>query len=535
MERGLPMARARRILSLGLLMALSGCPLSEPAGQRSELQWQDPPSPSTMSWDQAEAHCQALEQGGHSDWRLPSIDELRTLVDGCPSTMPGGACPVGDACLSGSCSNASSVCTCEGQSPPARGCFHVPGYNDACGCFKSGSAVSGGPDGDYHWELCFDRGYVTNSPATTPMRVRCVRGEDDGSSGSGSASGDGTSGSIGTGKSSPEQFPATRRSYAGTPATQRSAASMAMPASVQGVSAVTTFGSPTTRGTSAAGIASADSASCGDGSAFICLPGGCCGPGVTATPSACCPSACCTDTVYCDASTGGCGYSCSADELDCGDGSCCPAGTHCAGPGQCESDAPSCPDGTTDCGDGSCCPSGSQCGGGGSCLGPSSCAPGTIDCGDESCCPNGSSCTGAGECEQPGCDEGLVSCGDYCCTAGDQCLGAGECGPPGCDEGELDCGGGYCCPDGTQCDGDSCMELPEPEQPDPPEVSQPPISGGDCDTADLLAALGTSSSGDPCVDGCIQAALRCAGAAGCVLTSECQNGEIACVMGCFSR
>jgi hypothetical protein len=112
-----------------------------------------------------------------------------------------------------------------------------------------------------------------------------------------------------------------------------------------------------------------------------------------------------------------------------------------------------------------------------------------------------------------------------------------ECGPPGCEDGEDDCGNGYCCPGGSLCNGDRCMpeltEEPEDEYPEPPVTGGP--GNPDCDTEDLLAALGGASSGNACVDACIQNALRCAGAAGCVLTPQCQQAETSCVMGCFPR
>src|SRR6185503_15033783 len=175
------MARSKWCLGV-LVLALSGCPLFDIGKDDlgNSLEWQDPPPSNEMTWDDASSHCEGLSQGGHDDWRLPSIDELRTLVEGCPETEPGGACQVSGECSDASCSGheaSSASCSCEGSSPPEGGCFHVSGFSESCGCYKSSSAVSGGaPDSTYHWELCFDRGYVTSSPASTPMRVRCVRG-----------------------------------------------------------------------------------------------------------------------------------------------------------------------------------------------------------------------------------------------------------------------------------------------------------------------------------------------------------------------
>ncbi len=47
------------------------------------LQWQDDntTTPSTLTWDYAITYCTNLEFGGFSDWRLPSKEELETIVD----------------------------------------------------------------------------------------------------------------------------------------------------------------------------------------------------------------------------------------------------------------------------------------------------------------------------------------------------------------------------------------------------------------------------------------------------------------------
>ena len=45
----------------------------------SSLQWQLARSPLFSSWDDASKYVAALELGGHSDWRLPTEDELLDL------------------------------------------------------------------------------------------------------------------------------------------------------------------------------------------------------------------------------------------------------------------------------------------------------------------------------------------------------------------------------------------------------------------------------------------------------------------------
>lgn len=70
--------------------------------------WKDPDTNLTWSslaqglnWNEAVSYCNTLSEGGFSNWRLPDIDELRTLIVGCPKTVTGGSCPVSEknSCL----------------------------------------------------------------------------------------------------------------------------------------------------------------------------------------------------------------------------------------------------------------------------------------------------------------------------------------------------------------------------------------------------------------------------------------------------
>jgi hypothetical protein len=45
------------------------------------LTWQQVGSSTTMTWARALAYCEGLNLAGHTDWRLPTIKELRSLVD----------------------------------------------------------------------------------------------------------------------------------------------------------------------------------------------------------------------------------------------------------------------------------------------------------------------------------------------------------------------------------------------------------------------------------------------------------------------
>lgn len=45
------------------------------------LMWHKASSPDRLNFKDAEAYCKALTTAGHTDWRLPTIQELLSLVD----------------------------------------------------------------------------------------------------------------------------------------------------------------------------------------------------------------------------------------------------------------------------------------------------------------------------------------------------------------------------------------------------------------------------------------------------------------------
>jgi hypothetical protein len=48
---------------------------------KTELYWQSQPSSKKFDWSGAIEHCSNLTYGGKSDWRLPNLYELKSLVD----------------------------------------------------------------------------------------------------------------------------------------------------------------------------------------------------------------------------------------------------------------------------------------------------------------------------------------------------------------------------------------------------------------------------------------------------------------------
>ena len=47
---------------------------------QTDLMWAPAPD-SDVDWNQADAHARGLKAGGHDDWRLPTVAELRTLYE----------------------------------------------------------------------------------------------------------------------------------------------------------------------------------------------------------------------------------------------------------------------------------------------------------------------------------------------------------------------------------------------------------------------------------------------------------------------
>ncbi len=134
--------------------------------------WQDTPAGDTMTWQGAIDYCNNLRFDGHSDWRLPTISELRSLIRGCPATEAGGSCGVTDSCLSySSCWN--DPCSgCSGGGP-AGGCYWPDGMKGPCSYYWSSSERE---DLSYNaWFVGFNAGSVDSYGKVNRNDVRCVR------------------------------------------------------------------------------------------------------------------------------------------------------------------------------------------------------------------------------------------------------------------------------------------------------------------------------------------------------------------------
>ncbi len=141
----------------------------------SGLIWEITPSAPNdyMTPTDAIAHCDSLALGGLTDWRLPNIDELRSLLRGCSKTVTGGSCNAGlDTCLSSSCAN-SDCNGCSWNGGKLEGCYWPDGMLGSCSFYLSSTPEDGG---DKNWAVGFAYGTVRHFALMSGNgAVRCVR------------------------------------------------------------------------------------------------------------------------------------------------------------------------------------------------------------------------------------------------------------------------------------------------------------------------------------------------------------------------
>ena len=115
--------------------------------QNRNLQWSN--QVSGMNWMMAVDYCQNLQEGGHSDWRLPKISELRTIIQSCSGAESDGSCRIGDNCLFEKCWSES--CYCYGKSGSSN--YSKLGGSKETVLWSSSIQTD---DGEKAWHLYFD-------------------------------------------------------------------------------------------------------------------------------------------------------------------------------------------------------------------------------------------------------------------------------------------------------------------------------------------------------------------------------------------
>jgi hypothetical protein len=149
------------------------------------LEWQRLPHNEVLIVSDAKKYCDELELNGHSDWRLPDISELRSLIRDCSATITGGECPVTAECVEsmecrGHPQEETKICRvndCEINKGGGKdGCYWPVELSGVCSSYISSSTTGPGT----YWDINFVQASLDNerghASLYTTYHVRCVRG-----------------------------------------------------------------------------------------------------------------------------------------------------------------------------------------------------------------------------------------------------------------------------------------------------------------------------------------------------------------------
>lgn len=137
------------------------------------FEWSDMSDEALESFD-AKSYCENLKSGGHDDWRLPDIDELRTLVQNHPGTVSGGKCRISQKNWKVSDYDSSSSCAgIEGTNFSKLG-----DREDLVSSTVAFTLTSTSVYGYDIWLIDFGNGSIDAAPYATQYYFRCVRQDD---------------------------------------------------------------------------------------------------------------------------------------------------------------------------------------------------------------------------------------------------------------------------------------------------------------------------------------------------------------------
>jgi len=137
--------------------------------ERTGAAWSPLAAGATLEAD--EATCAALELGGLSGWRLPTIDEVRaSFAGGCPATAPTGSCPIHDPTNLSSAEVYTAACaSCLGSATSAYCPKNVP----FCAWLKTTSPCTDCA-GSQNWAYGPSNGNFAAIDASSGITMSCV-------------------------------------------------------------------------------------------------------------------------------------------------------------------------------------------------------------------------------------------------------------------------------------------------------------------------------------------------------------------------
>lgn len=147
-----------------------------------DLEWQKNIPETHKKWSEAISYCENLEYDAKTDWRLPNINELRTLIINCPDSEFGGKCEVYDP-LQLSTSNDCQSCFDMNDPTPSTDYSAIGneiGTGNEYGKIWSISEAEGF-DNLFAWTVSFGFAQVGSEKKDDidiVVFARCVRGEE---------------------------------------------------------------------------------------------------------------------------------------------------------------------------------------------------------------------------------------------------------------------------------------------------------------------------------------------------------------------
>lgn len=159
------------LIALLLIFALISCEEGEEYEPRGKIilwdvdgnSWSGK-STNEMNWKDAMNYCKHID----SDLRLPSINEIRTLIENCSGSQTGGTCPISDP-NNLSKNDWNGDCYCESKE------------NDASNYSKLGdnvilwSSSTESEDRNNAWGVDFGNGHIDDYNKSTKHYVRCIQ------------------------------------------------------------------------------------------------------------------------------------------------------------------------------------------------------------------------------------------------------------------------------------------------------------------------------------------------------------------------
>lgn len=155
-------------LWLGLFLA---CGDDDEEEALNDLSWETSSSSTAMNWVAAGAYCQTLSDEEQKEWRLPTINELRSLIDGCAATELAGECGATDLCQQEGCADPSCAGCDSLRGPGPNGVYWPNGLTGEIGSYWSSSQLE---NAGMVWSVNFAGGSVIANDVDSSLYVRCV-------------------------------------------------------------------------------------------------------------------------------------------------------------------------------------------------------------------------------------------------------------------------------------------------------------------------------------------------------------------------